>query len=510
MIMLFNNKKKIVKSFFNICRNNKIYVFFLIKKRIEKKIIKLRFNNKEDYKFDFSKSYSQFLYSRLIHYNKNFNVKLINSLANESTFYFYLPKDWLLEISKCGVKVNFYLSKILWTIYSLNFFFRFYIKTYFVVFFFLFKSNSKKVIYFNESSFYIPKKLEKTFFPDFITFLSKVIKNSVKNILNKYSFAYSYDDHIKNLTILNKLHLLIYLNFLFFKVLFLRLFKKNDLFLFFKELFFFNFFNYKKNLLPEYVFYSNSDLIYKPLWTYIKKNNLENNVYLYFYSDNFIPINTKNKFKDLNNIIGFGLQSWKKYIFWNKNQFLRFKKITNKKIDYLISPYSFIPFEGKNSILKKRKKTLSIFDVHPMNLYGYSVFSDPKNIYTFTYCKKFIDDLVFLQNKYDFNLIIKSKLRNKNFNIFSKKYYEYLQSLKNKKIQILDKDISAMSVIRISDAVVSIPFTSPALLACSLNKKTCYYDPKSIILDRFYRESEIKLISNTRNLDNWIYKNLVK
>jgi len=148
MIMLFNNKKKIVKSFFNICRNNKIYVFFLIKKRIEKKIIKLRFNNKEDYKFDFSKSYSQFLYSRLIHYNKNFNVKLINSLANESTFYFYLPKDWLLEISKCGVKVNFYLSKILWTIYSLNFFFRFYIKTYFFVFFFFFFLNFKKFFFF--------------------------------------------------------------------------------------------------------------------------------------------------------------------------------------------------------------------------------------------------------------------------------------------------------------------------------------------------------------------------
>jgi len=420
-----------------------------------------------------------------------------------------LPKDWLLEISNSGVKVNFLLSRILWTIYSLTFFFRFYIKAYFVVFFSLFKLSTKKVIYFNESSFYMPKKFEKTFFPDFITFISKVIKNSSKNILNKYSFVYSYDDYIKNLTILNKLYLLIYLNFFFFKILFLRLFKKNDLFLFFRELFFFNFLNRKKNLLPEYVFYSNSDIIYKPLWTYIKNNNLENNVYLYFYSDNFIPINTKNKFKNLNNILGFSLQSWKKYIFWNKNQSLRFKKITNKKFDYLISPYNFIPFEGKNSILKKRKMTLSIFDVHPMNLYGYSLFSDPKNIYTFNYCKKFIDDLVFLQNKYDFNLIIKSKLRNKDFNIFSKKYYEYLQSLKNKKIQILDKDISAMSVIRISDAVVSIPFTSPTLLAYSLKKKTCYYDPKSIILNRSYRDSKIKLITNKHNLDNWIYKNLL-
>jgi polysaccharide biosynthesis PFTS motif protein len=100
-------------------------------------------------------------------------------------------------------------------------------------------------------------------------------------------------------------------------------------------------------------------------------------------------------------------------------------------------------------------------------------------------------------------------LRNKDFNIFSKKYYEYLQSLKNKKIQILDKDISAMSVIRISDAVVSIPFTSPTLLAYSLKKKTCYYDPKSIILNRSYRDSKIKLITNKHNLDNWIYKNLL-
>lgn len=508
MITLFNNKKKFIRSFFSICRNNKIYDFFLIKKKIEKKIIKLEFSNKIDFEFDLNKSYSQFLYSRLIHHNKKFNIKLITSLATNSTFFFYLPKDWLIEISKSGIRVNFTLSKILWVGYSLNCFLRFYIKTYSLVVLSFFNSSAKQVIYFNEPSFYIPKKYEKTFSPNFINFVGKVIKISVRRIINNYCFIYSYDDFVKNFNILNKLNLLIYLNFFLIKILFFGIVKNTNLFFFSKELFFYFFFKNKKNLLPQYVFYSNSDLIYKPLWSYIKNNYTENNVYLFFYSDNFIPINSKNKFYYLNNIIGFGLQTWKKYIFWNENQRLRFEKICNKKIDYLISPYNFIPYEGKNTFLKKRKMTLSIFDVHPMNAYGYSLFSDPKNIYTFSYCKKFIEDLVALQKKYDFNLIIKSKLRNKDFNIFSKKYYKYLHSLRSKKIEILDKNISAMSVIKISDAVVSIPFTSPTLLAYLLKIKSCYYDPTSVILNRLYRGSKIELISKEKNLENWIYKNL--
>ena len=122
MTILLNNKKKIVKSFFNICKNDKIYIFFSIKKKIEQKIIKLKYNNKNEYKFDLDKAYSQFLFSRLIYHNKNFNEKLINSLAYNKTFIFNLPKDWLIEIFKSGVKVNFILSKILWIFFSINVF----------------------------------------------------------------------------------------------------------------------------------------------------------------------------------------------------------------------------------------------------------------------------------------------------------------------------------------------------------------------------------------------------
>jgi polysaccharide biosynthesis PFTS motif protein len=147
-----------------------------------------------------------------------------------------------------------------------------------------------------------------------------------------------------------------------------------------------------------------------------------------------------------------------------------------------------------------------------MNVYGYSLFADPKNIYTFSFCKKFIDDIISLQNKYDFNLIIKPKLRIKAFEVFSEKYYNYIYSLKSKKIQIYDTNYSAMSIIKISDAVVSMPFTSPTLLAYYEKKKSCYYDPKSIILDRIsiHKERKIKLISGKEKLDYWIYKNLIK
>lgn len=510
---IFNNKKKFIKSFFNICRNNKIFIFYLIKKKIAKKLIKLGYNDNNYYEFNLNKNYSQFLFEKLIAHNHKFNIKLINSLALDSTFYFYLPKDWLVEISKSGIKVNFTLSKILWIIYSINISMKFFIKIHYLVISSFLKSNTKQFIYFDNPSFYIPQKFQKNFLPDFISFLGQIINKPVKEIVNKYSFVYSYSNLVKNLSISNKLHLLIYLNSFFIKIIILRNFMNVHIYSFSQELFFYKFFTKNSNLLPQYVFFSNSTF-FRPLWTYIKNKSLENKVYYFIYSDNFIPKklkskNLRSKFNNLNNVFRFKLLQWQKYIFWNKKQLLWFKKIFNKKIDYLISPYNFIPYEGKNIILKKREKTLSIFDVHPLNIYNYALASEPKNIYTFSYCKKFLDDLVSLQNKYNFNLIIKSKLRNKDFNTFSERYYEYLHSLKSNKIQIFGTNISAMSIIKISDAVVSIPFSSPSLLAYSLKKKSCYYDPKSIILDNSYRIKKIELVSSQKNLDNWIYKNLV-
>jgi polysaccharide biosynthesis PFTS motif protein len=506
-----NNKKKIIRSFFNICRNNKIYVLYSIKKKIEKKKIKLNYYNKKEFQFNLDKSYSQFLYNMLIYNNKILNIKLISSLASNKTFFFYLPKDWLIEISKSGVKVNFIISKILWIIVSVKQFLSFYTKVLFTLFFYLFNSSTKKKIYFDEPSFYIPKKKEKTFFPDFITFLSSVINKPVEEIENKYLFTYRYENLIKNFCIFNKINFFMSLNFFFFQILFLAIFKNINLFYFSKEIFLFKFLKNKKKLLPEYAFHSNSNLIYRPIWTYIKNNDFENKIYLFFYSDNFITINSRNKFNNLDIIHGVKMHTWQKIIFWNKYQFFWFKKFTKRKITYLISPYNYIPYESRNIILKRnKKKTLSIFDVHPPNLYGYSILADPKNIYTFSYCKKFIADLVSLQNKYDFNIIIKSKLRVTTFNELSFKYFKYLQSLESNKIKIYDKNFSAMSIVKISDAVVSIPFSSPALLAHLEKKKACYYDPKSIVLDRLYKEKKIKLISGKQNLDYWIYKNLIE
>ena len=250
--MLLLNKKKIVKSFFKIRHNNKIFILFSIKKKLEKKLLK--FKNNEDFKFDINKSYSQFLYQNLIQYNHNFNTKLINSLALDTTFYFYLPKDWLVEISKSGIKVNFILSKILWIIYSLKIFLKFNIKIYFLVIFSFFKSNNKQSIYFNDHSVHVTKKTKKNFFPNFTSFLSLIIKKPVEEIISKYSFVFSYNNLIKNLSILNKLYLLIYLNFFFLKINFFGIFKNMNLYNFSEELFFYNFFNKKKKFITQICF----------------------------------------------------------------------------------------------------------------------------------------------------------------------------------------------------------------------------------------------------------------
>ena len=67
----------------------------------------------------------------------------------------------------------------------------------------------------------------------------------------------------------------------------------------------------------------------------------------------------------------------------------------------------------------------------------------------------------------------------------------------------MDPGISAYRVIQAADAVVSMPFTSTALLAREIGKPTAYYDPSGILQPNDPAAHGILVIQDYKKLVEW-------
>ena len=134
--------------------------------------------------------------------------------------------------------------------------------------------------------------------------------------------------------------------------------------------------------------------------------------------------------------------------------------------------------------------------------------NNPYNIYTYDYCQKFLNDIVnSIPEKYYFQIEIILKLK-KDYDNIHPKYRVLIESIiRNKKIRLIS-DISPESIIDVSDATISIPFTSTAI-TYSKNKDTIYYDPSGKLTKHNCLE-KISLLFFSKNLKFWILSILNK
>lgn len=103
-------------------------------------------------------------------------------------------------------------------------------------------------------------------------------------------------------------------------------------------------------------------------------------------------------------------------------------------------------------------------------------------------------------------------IKNKRFSEISDKNYQvFLSKMKknNSNVIIINSLVSAMSLVSVSKCVISIPFSSPALIAKRMNISSVYYDPSSLLNNCLYQNSEVSLIKKKLTLRKWIKSNLM-
>ena len=261
---------------------------------------------------------------------------------------------------------------------------------------------------------------------------------------------------------------------------------------------FLNNFNYK---IPEYAFFNNSNCMIKPLWISFLENKEEKKVFMYFYSTNHFPLYTYNAGLD-----GYRLMTWHNYIFWKKEQAMWLSKINQdfKSIDIV----GYIPHTGKYISILNKKKIISIFPVVPFKDKYILEYMPSNHYYNLDNSINFLNHILNCTKNYEVQIIIKLK---RDHPYIHDEYRKFINNLKkDSRINIIDPNISAKSVIVKSDLVISSPYTSTSLIANHYKIPTIFYDSSNSLTQEEPCLKKVQLLKSEMQLFQWIKKVLEK
>ena len=251
--------------------------------------------------------------------------------------------------------------------------------------------------------------------------------------------------------------------------------------------------------LAEDYYFHNSGWFYKPLWTYeVEKKGSK--VSLYYYSTNMKQIN----FNEYVREVTYGLKSmsWERFLVWDQYQEDYLKQFCPMasfiKVGYL--DFSGKPFINNS---KENKRILSIFDVTPTRQLkyislGYAIppyYSEELNL-------KFLEEIIKAVNTKKWLILWKPK-RVVGSDYVSNTFKRKQASLTEKYITKVKPDISANSLVENSDAVISMPFSSPSVYAKIKGIPSIFYDAsKQIKIDKIVSHN-ILIVKNKIELEEW-------
>ena len=261
------------------------------------------------------------------------------------------------------------------------------------------------------------------------------------------------------------------------------------------------FYNYLCSLttdqLADDYFFSISSWLYKPLWAH-EVEQKGSSVILYCYSVNMIEIQRSGD--EVPDCYGWNILLWNQFIVWDQQQEDYFKQYCPHGTYIQVGSLDTIGIEYK-TISSKRKKIISVFDVIPgrptfYTSRGYAI----PNYYSEELNLEFFSTIINIFNDDDWEILWKQKRDVPAF-FCSNRFKEKQKNLMFGSIAKVDTNVSARSLIKVSDAVISMPFTSTSLIAKELGVSTIFYDASGKIQEK--RNHDISVLRNKNELLQW-------
>lgn len=253
-----------------------------------------------------------------------------------------------------------------------------------------------------------------------------------------------------------------------------------------------------EKLARDYLFH-NSGWIYRPLWTY-EAEKLGSRIIFYFYSTNCESFKTPEGYPIQAN--NWQAMNWSLYLVWDEYQadFVRRAVGEGANIN-IVGPIWFQT--SVKEIQSLTPRSIAVFDVQPFRDSRYQIFGLDKEYYTPNTANQFLHDIYQVIKECEASMVLKRK-RNIG-NMLNRRYAIVVDKLNNSdNLVAIEPDISAILVIEKCNAVISMPFTSTALLGKELGKPSIYYDPHSIVQKNDRAAHGIPIISGVVELRHWI------
>jgi len=262
-------------------------------------------------------------------------------------------------------------------------------------------------------------------------------------------------------------------------------------------------FQMSDKLARDYMFHI-SGWIYRPLWTY-EAEKKGSRIIQYFYSTNY------ESFKDSK---GYPLQTsgwpavnWPLFLVWDEGQadFVR-RAISESGEDVTANIKAVGPIWFQSSSVEMPELpvgSVAVFDVQPFRSSRYQTFGLSKEYYIPKIANQFLLDIHTVIRECKGVMVHKCK-RNVGKIIHPK--YENLVKILAEADNVfqIEPEISVIRAIEGCFAVISMPFTSTALLGRELGKPSVFYDPYGIAQKDDRAAHGIQVLCGKDELRDWL------
>ena len=230
------------------------------------------------------------------------------------------------------------------------------------------------------------------------------------------------------------------------------------------------------NLAQEYLF-TQSRSCDRPLYTY-EAEQRGAKVTFYFYSTNSEPFSRPSVHQT--KLYLWQAMNWPRYLVWDDYQVEFVRKLVGESATVsIVGPIWFSTSAIEPPQLPER--TITVFDVQPMRMTFYRLLAQEIDYYVPSISAKFLTDNFNCIQSIGGQMLFKRK-RQLNLGYHHPSYIRFVERMGRwDKMITIDPDTSAYKLIEKCSAVISMPFTSTALIARELGKPSCFYDPTGLI-----------------------------
>ena len=198
--------------------------------------------------------------------------------------------------------------------------------------------------------------------------------------------------------------------------------------------------------------------------------------------------------------------SWPRYLVWDEYQtnFVH-RCIGNQKVVKVVGPIWFS--SDLVQLTDIPSKAVAVFDVQPVRDSFYCSLALDYDYYTPQVTNKFLMDIQEVLS--DSSCVMALKRKREIGMLAHPKYRACINELEKKKnFLTIDTNIDALSLIENCNLVISMPYTSTALLGSSVGKPSIYYDPLGFLQLNDSAAHGIPVIQGKDMLYTWINKAL--